>query len=174
MEIPERVKFFKIDKFWDDQYKDLEYINKEFSNPSDLKRWKELGFENKFTGDMCDMRSNQPSWNNKFIDIFQNLGLKNVTTTYYRMNPGTVLPIHSDLYERYIKVFNLKDKKEKIRRIIVFLEDWSSGHYGEYDGIPYVLWKSGDSVIWNYDTPHMAANYGNNPRYTLQITAIEE
>jgi hypothetical protein len=29
---------------------------------------------------------------------------------------------------------------------------------------------AGDVVVWPYDTPHMAANMGLIPRYTLQIT----
>jgi hypothetical protein len=35
---------------------------------------------------------------------------------------------------------------------------------------PIVNWKAGHVVEWLYDTPHMAANIGLEPRYTLQIT----
>ena len=31
-------------------------------------------------------------------------------------------------------------------------------------------WQAGDTVEWTYDLPHMAANIGLEPRYTLQIT----
>jgi hypothetical protein len=31
-------------------------------------------------------------------------------------------------------------------------------------------WQAGDVVEWTYDTPHLAANMGIDPRYTLQIT----
>jgi hypothetical protein len=52
----------------------------------------------------------------------------------------------------------------------VFLEDWQSGHYAEYNNQPYVNWKAGDCVYWQYDLSHMAANIGISPRFTLQIT----
>jgi hypothetical protein len=35
---------------------------------------------------------------------------------------------------------------------------------------PLVQWKAGQVVEWAYNTPHMAANIGKTPRYTLQIT----
>jgi hypothetical protein len=33
-----------------------------------------------------------------------------------------------------------------------------------------VSWVAGQTVEWQYDAPHMAANMGTEPRYTLQIT----
>jgi hypothetical protein len=52
----------------------------------------------------------------------------------------------------------------------VFLEDWKSGHYFEGLGTPITQWHAGQTIEWSYDTPHMAANIGTKPRYTLQIT----
>ena len=86
------------------------------------------------------------------------------------MPTGTVMPVHNDLYKRYIEVFNLQGQEHRIRRAIVLLEDWHSGHYLEVAGHPYVNWKAGHTVEWVYDTPHMAANIGLEDRYTLQIT----
>ena len=119
---------------------------------------------------MCDMRSPQPSWNHKFIDIYQGMGWKDIGTSYYRMGTGTILPTHSDLYLRYIEIFGLKGQESKIRRAIVFLEDWRPGHYSEVNDHPRTKWRAGDVVEWQYDLPHMAANMGTEPRYTLQIT----
>ena len=59
-------------------------------------------------------------------------------------------------------------------RIIVFLEDWQSGHYLEINGEPIIEWSAGDWVGWNYDTPHLAANIGMTDRYTMQITGTYE
>ena len=55
-------------------------------------------------------------------------------------------------------------------RILVFLEDWKSGHYFEFNNEPIVNWKSGDYFVWGGKVPHMAANIGIEDRYTLQIT----
>ena len=81
-----------------------------------------------------------------------------------------MLPDHRDLYTRYVELFNLTGLEHTIRRAIVFLEDWQSGHYAEYDHEPFVGWRAGDCMTWFNDTPHMAANLGLLPRYTLQIT----
>jgi hypothetical protein len=161
---------FHVPVFWDNEFKELDYVNEEFNDIGNLERWTALGYANKFTGDMCDMRRPQPSWNYQFIKIFQEMGWKDIGTSYYRMGTGTILPTHSDLYLRYIDIFKLQGQEHNIRRAIVFLEDWKSGHYFEGDGQPSVNWKAGDVVEWAYDASHMAANLGLDPRYTLQIT----
>ena len=161
---------FQLSKFWDDEYKTLQYVNETFNDQHQLSVWQKSGYSNRFTGDMCDMRSTQPTWNQRFIDIFAGQGWKDIGTSYYRMNTGTVLPTHSDLYVKYIDLFNLQGQEHTIYRAVVFLEDWQPGHYAEYDGQPFVNWRAGAVVTWRYDTPHMAANLGDQPRYTLQIT----
>ena len=129
-----------------------------------------MGYACSFTGDMCDMRSAQPTWNQRFIDIYADLGWKDIGTSYYRMRTGTVLPTHQDTYRKYIELFGLAGQEHRIRRAIVFLEDWKSGHYFEALGEARVNWQAGQVFEWPYDTPHMAANLGPEPRYTLQIT----
>ena len=165
----ETVKYF-LPVFWDDEYKHLEYACESFNDEQSLQRWIQAGYPDRFTGDMCDMRSPQPSWNSKFTELFSMLGWKDVGTSYYRMNTGTVLPVHGDLYVKYIDLFKLHGQQHRIRRAVVFLEDWKSGHYAEYLGEPLVKWTAGTVIEWPYDTPHMAANLGLEPRYTLQIT----
>ena len=161
---------YHLPVFWDDEFKRLDYANEEFNDTANLERWTALGYANKFTGDMCDMRRPQPSWNYQFIKIFQEMGWKDIGTSYYRMGTGTILPTHSDLYLRYIDIFKLQGQEHTIRRAIVFLEDWRPGHYFEGNDQPTVNWHAGDVVEWQYDAPHLAANLGLDPRYTLQIT----
>jgi len=161
---------FHVPVFWNNEFKELDYVNEEFNDTANLEQWTAQGYANKFTGDMCDMRRPQPSWNYQFIKIFQEMGWKDIGTSYYRMGTGTILPTHGDLYLRYIDVFKLQGHEHTIRRAIVFLEDWKSGHYFEGDGQPFVNWRAGDVVEWAYDASHMAANLGTEPRYTLQIT----
>ena len=120
---------YQLYPFWDDEYKTLDYANEPFNDDPNVQRWLELGYPNKFTGDMADMRRLQPSWNQRFIDIFEGQGWQDVGTSYYKMNTGTVLPTHGDLYLKYIELFDLKGREHTIRRAIVFLEDWQPGHY---------------------------------------------
>ena len=164
------VKKYQLYKFWDDEYKNLNYINEPFNDVTLSAKWTALGYSNKFTGDMCDMRSTQPTWNQRFVDIFTAQGWRDIGTSYYRMNTGTVLPTHGDLYLKYIDLFNLQGQELSIRRAVVFLNDWEPGHYAEYCNEPFVNWLAGSTVEWSYDAPHMAANLGLTPRYTLQVT----
>jgi hypothetical protein len=164
------VHRYQLHPFWNEEYKNLEYTNEPFNDINQTHAWQVQGYANRFTGDMCDMRKSQPTWNQRFIEIFDGLGWKDIGTSYYRMNTGTVLPTHGDLYKKYIDLFDLKGREHNIRRAIVFLEDWQPGHYAEYMDEAFVNWRAGAVVEWTYDTPHMAANLGTTPRYTLQIT----
>ena len=164
------TKKYQFHKFWDDEFKHLTYINEVFNDPENLKLWTSAGYPNRFTGDLCDMRSEQPTWNHRFIDIFSSKGWQDIGTSYYRMSTGTVLPTHGDLYKKYVQLFNLQGREHTIRRAIIFLEDWQPGHYAELVDQPFVDWRAGAVLEWNYDAPHMAANLGLAPRYTLQIT----
>jgi hypothetical protein len=161
---------YHISKFWDDQFKTLGYISEPFNDPESVAHWLSQGYYNKFCGELCDMRHNLPKWADSFINIYTELGWKDIGLAFYRMGTGTVLPVHSDLYKRYIEVFDLQGREHTIKRAIVLLEDWKSGHYLEVNNVPYTKWIAGDTVEWVYSTPHMAANLGLEDRYTLQIT----
>ena len=161
---------YQLYPFWNDEYKTLDYVNDPFNDIASVQQWTGLGYGNNFTGDMCDMRRPQPLFNDQFIKIFAERGWKDIGTSYYRMWPGTILPNHQDLYKKYVELFDLHGQEHTIRRAIVYLEDWKSGHYAEFKEKPYTGWRAGDVVEWYYDTPHLAANMGTEPRYTLQIT----
>jgi hypothetical protein len=164
---------YKIPAFWTadtKSYKNLDYNYEVFNDQVSIDFWRKQGYTGQFTGEMCDMRSEQPKWNNRIIATFQSRKWQDIGTSYYRMSTGTVLPTHSDLYVKYVKLHNLQGQEHRIRRAIVFLEDWKPGHYSEIDGKAFVDWKAGDVLEWNYDLPHAAANIGLEDRYTLQIT----
>jgi hypothetical protein len=170
MAIQEYSKYH-ITAFWTpESYQHLEYIQEEFNDPDSLAQWLSVGYPNRFTGDMCDMRSPQPMWNDRIIRTFTKFGWQDIGTSYYRMNPGTVLPTHKDLYKKYIEIFNLQGQEQYIRRAIIFLENWQSGHYLEICGDVITDWTAGTVIEWAYDAPHLAANIGLTPRYTLQVT----
>lgn len=169
MVIPEVSKVY-IPQFWDEEYKHLSYDRQPFNDTEAVQHWETRGFMGPFTGLMCDMRKPQPSWNREFLEFFTKLGWKNIGTSYYNMEPGNVLPNHVDLYKRYIELFNLQGLESTVMRAVVFLENWQSGHYAEYNQNPFVNWQAGDCVVWTHKVPHMAANLGETNRYTLQIT----
>jgi hypothetical protein len=77
------------------------------------------------------MRHRLPDWAGKFIEIYEAHGWKDIGLAFYRMRTGTVMPVHSDLYKKYIELFNLQGQEKSIRRALVLLEDWKPGHYLE-------------------------------------------
>ena len=161
---------YQLYPFWDDEFKRLDYIREPFNDPASVAQWVAQGYPTKFEGELCDMRHRLPEWSRRFIEIFEGQGWKDIGLAFYRMPTGTVLPVHGDLYKRYVEVFNLQGREHTIHRAIILLEDWKSGHYLELMGNPIVNWKAGHVVEWQYDAPHMAANIGLEDRYTLQIT----
>jgi hypothetical protein len=165
-----QIHQYQLHPFWDNSYVHLDYVNETFNDLHQLMVWRGQGYANRFTGDMCDMRNAQPTWNLRFLEIFAGKGWQDIGTSYYRMTAGTVLPTHQDRYLKYISLYDLHGREHAIRRAIVFLEDWQPGHYAEYEDRSFVNWRAGAVVEWTYDTPHMAANLGPTPRYTLQIT----
>jgi hypothetical protein len=105
---------------------------------------------------------------NKFRKIFN---WSNQGITFYKMSTMDALPLHQDHYANYIKLNKVVDMT-KIHRGIIFLEDWQSGHYLEVENRAILNWQAGDWVSWSYDTLHYAANIGQQPRYTVQVTGI--
>lgn len=157
----------------DNEFLELDYQREVFNNPDDLSDWhnNHYNWVTNFTGFLCDMRKPQPSWNDKIIKYFENtFNWQDIGTSYYRMDSGVILPTHKDTYKKYVDIFNLHGNEHTIYRGIVFLQDWQTGHYAEYDNKILSSWKAGNFVVWNNDTSHMAANIGVTPRYTLQVT----
>lgn len=163
-------KIYNLDVFWDDEYRGLDYQQEPYNDSEDVRQWLAQGYQPKICGDMADMRGRQPAWNHRFIEHFESKGWQDIGTSYYRMTSGTVMPVHQDRYVKYIDLFDLQGQEHTMRRALVLLEDWQSGHYFEVQGEPLVKWCAGTVIEWKYDTPHMAANLGLEPRYTLQIT----
>jgi len=153
-------------------YRELDYQQSPFGSQIDMTRWREEGYvhpDDYFTGHMVDKRGVQPVWTRDLELWAENrFQIEDVTATFYRMRTGTILPVHRDAYSRYTALFNVEVRQ--VARIIMMMEDWASGHYLEIDDYPYMGWKAGDYFVWYGDTPHMAANIGVKPRYTLQLT----
>jgi hypothetical protein len=104
--------------------------------------------------------------------ITKKFNLKKSVVALNKMTPGQVLPFHVDDYPTYMKKNKIKNKNN-IVRIILFLEDSKPGHQ---------LWikekicigPAGSYFGWIGPTKHMAANLGEDDRYTLQITGLQD
>lgn len=160
-----KYKFGYVTPWWDDEFKEFEYQYLPHKDDSMVQDWKAQGYANMHLNGAIHPL-NDRDYAQQFLKIFN---WKDAGAALYKMNTGDVLPVHQDHYITYQRVFNIADTG-CIWRAIVFMEDWKSGHYFEIDGEPFTNWKQGDYVVWNYDVPHMAANLGVDPRYTMQIT----
>lgn len=155
----------KIEKVWDNSYKCFVYT-KQSVMQSEIDYWVSLGYyHNNYTGSMYDNQNPMPIWVN---DVGKNFRLKDKTYTFYRMDTLEIMPAHVDHFSKYRELF-CKDIT-KIKRAIVFLEDWKPGHYFEVNKSGYVNWQAGNYILWDYNIEHAASNIGVEPRYTLQIT----
>ena len=170
MEIHDNGIWFtgRIDPEFGD-FKNLTYTNKPFNDNQTLNNWRGIGHHyDKYTGELIDFK-NLPDW---VMPIAESTGMSMIGASLYKMTPGCILPTHSDTYQLYKQFHNIKHNR--IRRIVVFLEDWQSGHYLEVNGNALTDWRAGDWVGWDYDCPHLAANIGSTDRYTMQITGVYE
>jgi len=87
------------------------------------------------------------------------------------MEPGMILPLHTDKYGFYKKTYSISNS-DSVCRIIIFLEDWKPGHISQVGNKLTPQWKAGDWICWTGETKHMAANLGHENRYVLQITGL--
>ena len=117
---------------------------------------------------MYDSKNPMPDW---VIAVSSELGLENCGYVFYKMQTNDIMPEHVDHFNTYCKVFGVE--RNNVYRAVVFLEDWSSGHYFEIDKFAICNYKKGDYVLWHADVPHAASNIGTSDRYTLQITGTK-
>jgi hypothetical protein len=158
-----------ITPFWDESYKKLSYRKVPFNDKETRDEWEAQGFTIRDNiGSLVSFGDGYPEWHTRFMKWE---GWSDIGLNFFRMDSGDIMPRHSDKFRRYADRFSISDE-HSIRRTVVFLEDWKSGHYFEVADQPITRWRAGDFVTWAGETPHMAANLGTDPRFTLQITGV--
>jgi hypothetical protein len=168
----EMYKFGNINSNLIGDFKDIKFsTRRQFSDDETVENWKKAGhWYVNYGGFILEHVKGLPNWCDNVLDeISKQVEIFDASYSLYCMPPGTIMPEHRDTYPTYRKIYNVDDVN-KIRRVLVFVEDWKSGHYFEVDDTPVVKWKCGDYCTWIGDTPHIASNIGRENRYTLQIT----
>ena len=94
--------------------------------------------------------------------------LNNVALAVNYFKPGQYLPLHVDIFKKYIDTY--KVDITKIFRYILMLEDSSPGQILQIKDKCYSNWKSGNYIGWAYDEPHAFYNFSMKDRYAIQIT----
>jgi hypothetical protein len=95
--------------------------------------------------------------------------LKPLSIAVNLCKPGQYLPLHSDMYKRWMEVFNISDVS-RIYRYIVMLEDSEPGQLLQIEDDVYTTWKAGDYISWSGYTKHAIYNMSLKNRYALQLT----
>lgn len=96
--------------------------------------------------------------------------LSNVAVAVNYFKPGQYLPLHSDLYEKYIKVYGVESKN--IVRFILMLEDSFLGQILQIKELCIGSWKAGDCFSWRSNDLHAFYNFSVKDRYAIQITGV--
>jgi hypothetical protein len=73
--------------------------------------------------------------------------LDKVSPAVNYFKPGQYLPLHTDLYGRYIEINQVNS--EKVIRCMVMLEDNSPGQILQIKDVAHCTWKAGDCFYWN-------------------------
>lgn len=102
-------------------------------------------------------------------DLKEHFKLYNTTIAVNWCKPGQYLPLHQDLYKKWINLHNFFDI-DRIVRYIVMLEDHIPGQFLQIDNQVINNWKAGDYFGWHGDTVHAIYNFSFSDRYALQVT----
>lgn len=106
------------------------------------------------------------SWTNVLKpNDWQKIGL-----LFMKALPAYCIPPHCDHFHFYSKHYGV-DTSQIVRRLL-FVEDWSDGHYFQVGDHICTKWKSGDWIEWGKDDLHLGGNFGPKTRYTVQITGL--
>ena len=156
---------------YDTQYREFDYVRQPIKQ-SEIDVWQEQGYTHKqYAGVMYDSTNPMPKWVLSLGKAFYGLDHDKCGYVIYAMNTGEIMPEHIDHYETYERVFDVK--RNNIMRTLVFLDNWSPGHYFDIGGTTSMPWVAGDFAQWTANTPHSASNIGIKTRWTLQITGVD-
>lgn len=85
--------------------------------------------------------------------------------------PNIILPTHRDTFYTMRKDYNIEI--ERCFRYLIFLENWSFGHYVGFENKSITHWKAGD--VWKFDSSelHYAINASNKPFHSCQVSTFK-
>jgi hypothetical protein len=114
-----------------------------------------------------------------FYQYANYVGLEKPLARWHVQFPGEVTAWHTDIYSpahEFLDPSTVDQSDESvgrdngIRRIIIAIEDWTWGHMLMFGKTPWIDWKAGDVIYWEFGVPHGTANMGYIPRISVSIT----
>lgn len=114
-----------------------------------------------------------PRWAHTIKDMFPWLQHKLVTIN--KLEPGSFIPPHRDMFYRLREVTTDTDVGNKVPvRINVLLQDKKYGHFIDIDNVALSDYRKGDYVYIYQKVIHSVVNVGFENRYTLQVTGLAD
>ena len=105
-----------------------------------------------------------------FDELGRQTGIDVISVSVIKQEPGNIIPKHRDMF--YKITSNYPNRTDTTVRANIFLEDWKSGHYLEFDEEPCIHWKANEGYIINKEVIHLSANAGLEDKYTLQVSGF--
>ena len=105
-----------------------------------------------------------------YVELGEQTNMDVVSVSVIKQEPGNIIPKHRDMFHKITTEF--PDRKCMKVRANIFLEDWKSGHYLEFDEQPHTHWKANEGFILNSQVIPLSANAGLEDKYTLQISGF--
>ena len=105
-----------------------------------------------------------------YEELGKQTNMEVVSVSVIKQEPGNIIPKHRDMFHKITTEF--PDRKSMKVRANIFLEDWKSGHYLEFDEEPCTHWKANEGYILNNQVIHLSANAGLEDKYTLQVSGF--
>tara|TARA_R110000803_G_C11895541_1_gene311463 strand:+ start:87 stop:752 length:666 start_codon:yes stop_codon:yes gene_type:complete len=146
----------------------------ESTNPSVIAQQGHHGVTVKQTFDAMWLHGKNMKKYQKFISP---LGLKDPVVYIHNQNPGQMTVIHMDTarannkhLDENGKPLTEKQRRERIARLFIMLEDWKPGQIMLMGSRHYMHWKKGDIIYFNWQhLPHGTANFGHDHRPMLFV-----
>jgi len=107
--------------------------------------------------------------------IIKATALKDPVCWVHQQMPGQMHLLHMDnaktdhLHQsKSGKPLTLRQRRNKIARLLIMLDDWHPGQVVMLGNYHWVKWKKGDTMYFSWaDLPHATANMGHDPRPML-------
>jgi len=153
-----------IEDFWSTDLKNFKFVNSYSAKQTDQTH---DNYGNLTNNLLQAFNEELPESYNQF---YSKLKINEGSMSMICLAPGQVIPIHTD------KFYKLREKTNadisQCLRYLIFLEDWTFGHIAEFQECCITKWNKGDVWVFDYKSPHWAANASSTNFITCQVNTV--
>lgn len=103
--------------------------------------------------------------------FFTDLGVTLGAVSWTCIEPGQAIPVHVDQFYRLRQQYQVQ--VDDCVRYLIFLQNWTLGHWVEFEEQIITKWTKGDVWVFDHASPHCAANASNHNFITCQVNTIK-